>query len=95
VEEANAAIGAGADIIMLDNFTPEGVREAAAQLSSTLRHSTSTLVENPPVALAACTARGIAAAIDSIDDGYKEDNAWVPTCGEIWDACWRRRPAPP
>ncbi|CAI7575353.1 unnamed protein product [Penicillium discolor] len=32
VEEANAAIGAGADIIMLDNFTPEGVREAAAQL---------------------------------------------------------------
>jgi nicotinate-nucleotide pyrophosphorylase (carboxylating) len=32
VEEANAAIGAGADIIMLDNFTPEGVRDAAAQL---------------------------------------------------------------
>lgn len=32
VEEANAAIGAGADVIMLDNFTPEGVREAARQL---------------------------------------------------------------
>ncbi|KAJ6115101.1 hypothetical protein N7486_000879 [Penicillium sp. IBT 16267x] len=32
VEEANAAIGAGADIIMLDNFTAEGVREAAKQL---------------------------------------------------------------
>ncbi|KAJ5885290.1 nicotinate-nucleotide pyrophosphorylase [Penicillium taxi] len=32
VEEANAAIGAGADIIMLDNFTPEGVREAARVL---------------------------------------------------------------
>lgn len=32
IEEANAAIGAGADIVMLDNFTPEGVREAARQL---------------------------------------------------------------
>ncbi|KAE8375296.1 Quinolinate phosphoribosyl transferase [Aspergillus bertholletiae] len=32
VEEANAAIGAGADVIMLDNFTPDGVREAAKQL---------------------------------------------------------------
>ncbi|EEP82088.1 nicotinate-nucleotide diphosphorylase (carboxylating) [Uncinocarpus reesii 1704] len=32
IEEANAAIGAGADIVMLDNFTPEGVREAAQQL---------------------------------------------------------------
>lgn len=34
VEEANAAIGAGADVIMLDNFTPEGVRAAAAQLKA-------------------------------------------------------------
>ncbi|CAL5866597.1 uncharacterized protein PFLUO_LOCUS806 [Penicillium psychrofluorescens] len=34
VEEANAAIGAGADVIMLDNFTPEGVRAAAAQLKT-------------------------------------------------------------
>lgn len=32
VDEANAAIGAGADIVMLDNFLPEGVREAARQL---------------------------------------------------------------
>ncbi|WEW60401.1 nicotinate-nucleotide diphosphorylase (carboxylating) [Emydomyces testavorans] len=32
VEEANAAIGAGADIVMLDNFSPDGVREAARQL---------------------------------------------------------------
>ncbi|CEL06659.1 Putative Nicotinate-nucleotide pyrophosphorylase [carboxylating] [Aspergillus calidoustus] len=32
VEEANAAIGAGADVVMLDNFTPEGVREAAREL---------------------------------------------------------------
>lgn len=32
VEEANAAIGAGADVVMLDNFTPEGVREAARLL---------------------------------------------------------------
>ncbi|KAF7173905.1 hypothetical protein CNMCM5623_006142 [Aspergillus felis] len=32
LEEANAAIGAGADVVMLDNFTPEGVRDAARQL---------------------------------------------------------------
>lgn len=32
VEEANAAIGAGADVVMLDNFTADGVREAARQL---------------------------------------------------------------
>lgn len=32
VEEANAAIGAGADVVMLDNFTPDGVREAAKLL---------------------------------------------------------------
>ncbi|KAK2797349.1 hypothetical protein FQN51_008520 [Onygenales sp. PD_10] len=32
IEEAHAAIGAGADIIMLDNFSPEGVRVAARQL---------------------------------------------------------------
>ncbi|RAL06892.1 nicotinate-nucleotide diphosphorylase (carboxylating) [Aspergillus homomorphus CBS 101889] len=34
LEEANAAIAAGADVIMLDNFTPEGVREAARQLKA-------------------------------------------------------------
>ncbi|KAJ9286309.1 hypothetical protein DTO027B5_1864 [Paecilomyces variotii] len=34
IEEANAAIGAGADVIMLDNFTPEGVREVAKQLKT-------------------------------------------------------------
>ncbi|KAL2862940.1 nicotinate-nucleotide diphosphorylase (carboxylating) [Aspergillus lucknowensis] len=32
VEEANAAIEAGADVVMLDNFTPEGVRAAAKGL---------------------------------------------------------------
>jgi nicotinate-nucleotide pyrophosphorylase (carboxylating) len=32
VEEAHAAIAAGADIVMLDNFTAEGVKGAAAQL---------------------------------------------------------------
>lgn len=32
IEEANAAIAAGADIIMLDNFTADGVRVAAKQL---------------------------------------------------------------
>ncbi|PWY67563.1 nicotinate-nucleotide pyrophosphorylase [Aspergillus heteromorphus CBS 117.55] len=32
LEEADAAIGAGADVIMLDNFTPEGVWEAAKKL---------------------------------------------------------------
>lgn len=34
VEEANAAIEAGADVIMLDNFTAEGVRVAARQLKT-------------------------------------------------------------
>ena len=32
IEEAHAAIGAGADIVMLDNFTAEGVRAAAREL---------------------------------------------------------------
>ncbi|KAF7590785.1 hypothetical protein BBP40_002353 [Aspergillus hancockii] len=32
IEEANAAIQAGADVVMLDNFTPDGVREAAKKL---------------------------------------------------------------
>jgi nicotinate-nucleotide pyrophosphorylase (carboxylating) len=32
VEEANEAAEAGADVVMLDNFTPEGVREAAKGL---------------------------------------------------------------
>ncbi|KAJ4300684.1 nicotinate-nucleotide diphosphorylase (carboxylating) [Kalmusia sp. IMI 367209] len=31
-EEADEAIAAGADIVMLDNFTPDGVRVATAQL---------------------------------------------------------------
>jgi nicotinate-nucleotide pyrophosphorylase (carboxylating) len=30
--EANAAVDAGADVIMLDNFTPAGVRDAAREL---------------------------------------------------------------
>jgi len=32
VAEANEAAAAGADVVMLDNFTPEGVREAAKEL---------------------------------------------------------------
>ncbi len=32
VEEANTAIEAGADVVMLDNFTSDGVREAARRL---------------------------------------------------------------
>jgi nicotinate-nucleotide pyrophosphorylase (carboxylating) len=31
-DEADEAIAAGADIVMLDNFTPDGVKVAAAQL---------------------------------------------------------------
>lgn len=34
IEEANAAIGAGADVIMLDNFTADEVRAAATQLKT-------------------------------------------------------------
>ncbi|PKY07714.1 nicotinate-nucleotide pyrophosphorylase [Aspergillus campestris IBT 28561] len=37
IDEANAAIGAGADVIMLDNFSPEGVRDAARQLKERWR----------------------------------------------------------
>ncbi|BCS23245.1 nicotinate-nucleotide diphosphorylase (carboxylating) [Aspergillus puulaauensis] len=32
IEEANTAIEAGADVVMLDNFTSDGVREAARRL---------------------------------------------------------------
>ncbi|KAL4894328.1 Quinolinate phosphoribosyl transferase [Aspergillus ambiguus] len=35
VEEANAAVEAGADVIMLDNFSAEGVRAAARELKQT------------------------------------------------------------
>ncbi|KAE8548035.1 hypothetical protein EYB25_009828 [Talaromyces marneffei] len=34
IEEANAAISAGADVIMLDNFTADEVKKAAAQLKT-------------------------------------------------------------
>lgn len=34
IEEANAAIGAGADVIMLDNFTGDEVKKAATQLKT-------------------------------------------------------------
>ncbi|KAL4864991.1 hypothetical protein BDV12DRAFT_200617 [Aspergillus spectabilis] len=45
VEEANAAIGAGADVIMLDNFTAEGVRVAARGLKEEWKGKASFLVE--------------------------------------------------
>ncbi|KAL4882357.1 Quinolinate phosphoribosyl transferase [Aspergillus karnatakaensis] len=45
VEEANAAIGAGADVVMLDNFTAEGVREAAKGLKEQWKGKASFLVE--------------------------------------------------
>lgn len=34
IEEANAAIGAGADVVMLDNFTADQVKEVATRLKS-------------------------------------------------------------
>jgi nicotinate-nucleotide pyrophosphorylase (carboxylating) len=34
IEEANAAIGTGADVIMLDNFTSDEVKKAATQLKT-------------------------------------------------------------
>lgn len=39
LEEATTAIRAGADVIMLDNFTPDGVREAARQLKQDAANS--------------------------------------------------------
>lgn len=35
VEEANAAIESGADVVMLDNFSADGVRAAARELKET------------------------------------------------------------
>ena len=35
--EAEEAVRAGADVVMLDNFTPEGVKEAAGRLKMKLR----------------------------------------------------------
>jgi nicotinate-nucleotide pyrophosphorylase (carboxylating) len=45
VEEAGAAIGAGADVIMLDNFTPEGVKVAARQLKAEWASKKAFLIE--------------------------------------------------
>lgn len=45
VEEANAAIGAGAEVVMLDNFTADGVRAAAKQLKEEWNGKARFLVE--------------------------------------------------
>ncbi|KAJ5937444.1 hypothetical protein N7454_004744 [Penicillium verhagenii] len=45
VEEANAAIGAGADVVMLDNFSAEGVREAARVLKEEWKGKRAFLIE--------------------------------------------------
>lgn len=45
VEEANAAIGAGAEVVMLDNFSAEGVRAAARQLKEEWRGKAAFLIE--------------------------------------------------
>ncbi|KAJ5335406.1 Aldolase-type TIM barrel [Penicillium brevicompactum] len=45
VEEANAAIGAGADVIMLDNFTADGVRAAAKELKTEWASKKAFLIE--------------------------------------------------
>jgi len=43
LEEAEEAIQAGADVVMLDNFTPDGVKTAAQTLKE--KHGTKVLVE--------------------------------------------------
>ena len=43
LEEAEEAVAAGADVVMLDNFTPDGVRAAARTLKE--RHGRRVLVE--------------------------------------------------
>lgn len=43
LEEAEEAVRAGADVVMLDNFTPEGVKTAAKTLKE--RHGNKVLVE--------------------------------------------------
>lgn len=45
LREAEVAIEAGADVIMLDNFTPQGVRDAAKKLKEEWRGKRSFLIE--------------------------------------------------
>lgn len=45
VDEANAAVGAGAEVVMLDNFTADGVRAAAKQLKEDWNGKARFLVE--------------------------------------------------
>lgn len=44
-DEANEAIAAGADVIMLDNFTSEGLKIAAVNIKSKWANSKSFLLE--------------------------------------------------
>jgi nicotinate-nucleotide pyrophosphorylase (carboxylating) len=67
VEEAHAAIGAGADIIMLDNFSAEGVRAAAKELKDEWT------AKGKP--------RG--SFLVEVSGGLTESNAASFTCGDV------------
>lgn len=67
VEEANAAIGAGAEVIMLDNFSADGVRAAAKQLKDEWSGD----------------GKKKAAFLIEVSGGLNEDNAASFTCPDI------------
>ncbi|KAI9373246.1 Quinolinate phosphoribosyl transferase [Aspergillus egyptiacus] len=67
VEEANAAIGAGADVVMLDNFSPEGVRVAARQLKEEWK----------------AKGKGEGAFLIEVSGGLNEANAAQYACEDV------------
>ena len=72
LDEANAAIGAGADVIMLDNFSPEGVRDAARQLKEKWRQ--------PGSASASASSRSF---LIEVSGGLNESNAALYACPDV------------
>ncbi|KAL3470208.1 Quinolinate phosphoribosyl transferase [Aspergillus californicus] len=67
LEEANAAIGAGADVVMLDNFTAEGVREAARVLKEEWK----------------AKGKGEGAFLIEVSGGLTEENAAGYACEHV------------
>lgn len=70
LDEANAAIGAGADVIMLDNFSPEGVRDAARQLKEKWRQPAS----------GSASSRSF---LIEVSGGLNESNAALYACPDV------------
>ncbi|KAL2816819.1 Quinolinate phosphoribosyl transferase [Aspergillus cavernicola] len=67
LEEADAAIGAGANVVMLDNFTPEGVADAAKKLKEGWRGK----------------GKGEGAFLIEVSGGLNEGNAAQYACEDV------------